>query len=70
MKNSPNIRRVKKEWHDYKEEVRNIIVPDLRDASISRIPHKLHAFIEEFFDKAPRIASYLFWPVVIGLYLV
>ena len=70
MKNSPNVRRVKKEWYDYTQEVKNIIVPDLKEAFWRDKPHKMHAFIEEFFDKAPRISSYLFWPVVIGLYLV
>ena len=64
---SPNVRRVKKEWAAYMSEVEHIIIPDLKDAPLSRKPHKFHAFTEEFFDKCPRIASYIIWPLLLVL---
>lgn len=79
-----NMERVNAELSAYKDEVVNVILPGIRMApSVARSKgrnvvlytlHKTTAFIEEWYDKCPRVNAYLFqaravlfWPPVIYL---
>ncbi len=60
-----NWRVCKNEAWEYWTEIQYVIVPGIKSATWSRKLHKFHALIEEFFDKCPRICSYLFWPIIL-----
>jgi len=55
-----NLRIVREQWGDYVVEVRYVVVPGVLSAPWARKPHKLWAFVEEWYDKQPRLNSYLF----------
>ena len=61
-----NMRVVAEQWEDYVEEVKYVIIPGIKNASWKDKPHKMFAFIEEFFDKNPRIVSYVFFVSVVA----
>jgi hypothetical protein len=54
-----NLEVIKDQWDDYKTEVKNVIIPGIKEAAWLRKPHKLSAFGEEWFDKMPRLNWYL-----------
>ena len=65
-----NIDVIKTQWDNYKSEVREVIIPGIKTAwkeDRLRVPHKAHAFVEEFFDKQPRVNSYLVYPLIAGI---
>ena len=49
------------QWGDYMTEIQYVILPGIKRAKWYRKPHKTFAFVEEFYDKCPRIAAYLDW---------
>lgn len=60
-----NIEVVQGEIEAYKVEVLTVIIPGIKQAKgIRETLHKCQAFIEEWFDKMPRLNSYLFWPLL------
>lgn len=54
-----NLEVVGKQWDAYKAEVSDVIIPGIAAAPWKRKPHKTAAFIEEWFDKMPRLNYYL-----------
>ena len=60
-----NFETVRLQWQDYKEELAEVVFPDIvaavKSLDAPETIHKIHAIVEEAFDKMPRIFSYLFW---------
>lgn len=80
-----NWQRIQQQYNAYKLELQNIVKPAFKDAwvvfkvnpsvgTFGEVLHKGHAFNEEYFDKMPRINSYLSYIVVplaiVGLFTV
>ncbi len=66
-----NLEVVREQWGDYVKEVKDVIIPGIREAQWKRKPHKCQAFIEEWYDKQPRLQSYTWFiriPVAIFLW--
>lgn len=66
-----NFEVVIEQWGDYKAEVRDVVIPGIVEAEWKRKPHKCQAFIEEWYDKMPRLQSYTLlirFPVAIFLW--
>lgn len=60
---------IKRQWNAYTSELKAVVFPELweavKDRDIPETVHKVHAIVEEAFDKMPRVWSYLFWVGVI-----
>lgn len=62
-----NLDVVRDQWGLYRQEVRHVILPGIRRAPWYRKPHKASAFIEEWFDKCPRINAYVMPGLIVVL---
>ena len=60
-----NLRVCSDQWALYRQEVKFVILPGIRHAPLHRKPHKAFAFVEEWFDKCPRINAYLLPPLFV-----
>tara|TARA_R110002074_G_scaffold307570_2_gene478421 strand:- start:353 stop:646 length:294 start_codon:yes stop_codon:yes gene_type:complete len=68
---SKNLERLSQEITAYKTEIRDVIKPGIKGARQEAIEdgenpllhslHKRSAYIEEWYDKMPRVNAYLFW---------
>lgn len=63
-----NLQVVQDQAGDYWRELDRVVWPGIvyavKDREWGRVAHKLHAFVEEWFDKMPRLNSYLFYPLL------
>lgn len=67
-----NWRVVKSQWRDYRRELIYLNVrlwDSIRQGRLfpwqdDSAGHIVQGYVEEFFDKMPRISSYLFWPTL------
>jgi len=64
---SHNLSVCQSQWALYMTEIRTVIKPGIKEAKWYRKPHKASAYVEEFYDKCPRIAAYLTYPLVLVL---
>jgi hypothetical protein len=62
---SRNLETIRRQWGDYTAELKRVVFPDIvaaaKSLDVLDVLHKIHAIVEEAFDKMPRIFSYLFW---------
>jgi hypothetical protein len=66
-----NWKTLKEQMGDYFTEIREVIIPGIKSASevakekdcnvVLYTLHKTSAFVEEWYDKMPRLQSYTFW---------
>lgn len=54
-----NMHVVLDQIEEYILEIRIVVIPGIKRATTKRKPHKTFAFVEEWFDKMPRVNAYL-----------